>query len=68
MLIGLVNRLQLLNPENILKRGFSITSINGRILKNSDLIKKDDLIDTQLYSGILRSRVVNKKRLKRLKS
>ncbi|MGD0755410.1 MAG: exodeoxyribonuclease VII large subunit [Bacteroidales bacterium] len=61
ILNGLANKLQLLNPENILQRGFSITSIDGRILKNFDLIKKDDLIDTQLYEGTLRSKVVGKK-------
>jgi exodeoxyribonuclease VII large subunit len=61
MLNGLENSLQLLNPENILQRGFSITSINGRILRNSDQIKNDDQIDTQLYEGTLRSRVVEKK-------
>jgi exodeoxyribonuclease VII large subunit len=56
-----VNTLQLLNPENVLQRGFSITSINGRIIKNSDQVGKDDQIDTQLFEGTLRSRVVEKK-------
>ena len=61
MLKNLGNTLQLLNPENVLQRGFSITSINGRIIKNSDLISKEDQIDTQLFEGTLRSRVVGKK-------
>jgi exonuclease VII large subunit len=61
MLKNLVNTLQLLNPENVLQRGFSITSINGRIIKNSDQVGKDDQIDTQLFEGTLRSRVVEKK-------
>jgi exodeoxyribonuclease VII large subunit len=61
MLKNLGNTLQLLNPENVLQRGFSITSINGRIIKNSDQISKDDQIDTQLFEGTLRSRVVGKK-------
>jgi exodeoxyribonuclease VII large subunit len=61
MLKNLGNTLQLLNPENVLQRGFSITSINGRIIKNSDQIRKDDQIDTQLFEGTLRSRVVGKK-------
>jgi exodeoxyribonuclease VII large subunit len=58
---SLENTLQLINPEKVLQRGFSITSINGRILKKTEQIKKDDLIDTQLYDGTLRSRVVEKK-------
>jgi exodeoxyribonuclease VII large subunit len=60
MLKNLGNTLQLLNPEKVLQRGFSITSINGRILKNSDQIKNDDQIDTQLFEGTLRSKVVEK--------
>jgi exodeoxyribonuclease VII large subunit len=52
--------LQLLNPENILQRGYSITSVNGIILKSNKQINDDDIIDTQLYKGTLRSRVIKK--------
>jgi exodeoxyribonuclease VII large subunit len=53
--------LQLLNPENILQRGYSITSINGIILKSNEQINNDDIIDTQLYKGTIKSRLVEKK-------
>jgi exodeoxyribonuclease VII large subunit len=68
VLKSFLNTLQLLNPENVLQRGFSITSINGNILKSTDQIRKDDQIDTQLYEGTLRSKVLDKKRIKGLKS
>jgi len=55
-----LNNLQLLNPENVLQRGYSITSINGTILKKIDSLKNNDIIDTQLYDGTFRSRVVDK--------
>jgi len=58
---SLGSTLQLLNPENILQRGYSITSINGIILKNNEQINNDDIIDTQLYKGTIKSRVVEKK-------
>ena len=58
---GMVNTLQLLKPENVLQRGYTITSINGTILKKSDSVKIDDIIDTQLYEGNFRSRVTEKK-------
>jgi exodeoxyribonuclease VII large subunit len=61
VLNGMANKLQLLNPESILQRGFSITTMNGRIVRNCDQIANDDLIDTQLYEGSLRSRVVGKR-------
>lgn len=47
--------LQLLKPENILKRGYSITSVNGKIIKGGDEVAKNDIIDTQLCKGTLRS-------------
>jgi exodeoxyribonuclease VII large subunit len=58
---GLGNTLSILNPENVLKRGYTITSFNGRILKKSAQLKKDDLIDTQFSDGEVRSSVVEKK-------
>jgi exodeoxyribonuclease VII large subunit len=57
---SLASTLQLLNPENILQRGYSITSFNGIVLKNNDQINDDDIVDTQLYNGTLRSRVIEK--------
>ena len=58
---GLEGTLQLLNPENILQRGYSITSLNGRIIKDSDQIGIDDLVETQLYKGKFKSKVIDKK-------
>jgi exodeoxyribonuclease VII large subunit len=55
------SKLQLLNPENILQRGYSITSMNGRILKDSRQVKPGDLIHTQLFDGTLRSMIIDKK-------
>jgi exodeoxyribonuclease VII large subunit len=52
--------LSIMKPENVLQRGYTITSINGVILKRSDQAKKDDIINTQFSDGVLRSRVVEK--------
>ncbi|MEI8224686.1 MAG: exodeoxyribonuclease VII large subunit [Bacteroidota bacterium] len=57
---GLGNTLSILKPENVLKRGYTITSFNGRILKKSDQVKTNDLIDTQFSDGAIRSRVAGK--------
>jgi exodeoxyribonuclease VII large subunit len=59
---GLENTLDILRPENVLQRGYTITSLNGRILKKSDQVKSDDLIHTQFSDGSVRSRVVEKKK------
>jgi exodeoxyribonuclease VII large subunit len=58
---GLESKLQLLNPENVLQRGYSITSLNGRIVKDIGQVKHGDLIHTQLSEGTLSSRIIDKK-------
>jgi exodeoxyribonuclease VII large subunit len=55
---GYDNTLNLLNPENVLLRGYSITSLNGVILKNRNQLRKDDIIDTQLHDGTFKSKVL----------
>jgi exodeoxyribonuclease VII large subunit len=58
---GLENTLSILTPQNVLKRGYTITSMNGKILKNSYLVQEDDLIDTLFSDGKVISRVLEKK-------
>ncbi len=47
-----------LNPENILKRGYSITRLQGKVLKESKKIREGDLLTTQLYKGNIKSKVI----------
>ena len=47
----------LMDPSRILERGFSITTFNGRALKDMDRISPDALIKTRLYKGSLISQV-----------
>lgn len=46
-----------LNPENILKRGFSITMYNKKPLVSKDTVKAGDEIETILYKGKVSSTV-----------
>jgi exodeoxyribonuclease VII large subunit len=57
-LTGFINSLKMLNPENVLKRGYTITSLNGKILKKCKKVKKEDLLDTKFSDGSIRSKVV----------
>lgn len=59
-LLGLETTLSMLRPENVLQRGYTITSVNGKILKKIDKIMIDDNIETQFIDGKLTSRVVKK--------
>lgn len=46
-----------LNPANVLKRGFSITQVNGKAVKNAADLKSGDLIKTTFYEGTIESEV-----------
>ncbi len=56
-LTGYDNTLKILDPENVLKRGYTITSIKGKIIKKGKSLKKDDVIDTRFSDGTVSSRV-----------
>jgi len=53
-------KIRLLDPKNILRRGFSITFKNGKILKSVKSVKEGDLIETILFKGKLISRITKK--------
>jgi exodeoxyribonuclease VII large subunit len=57
-LSGLENTLNILNPENVLKRGFTLTSRDGVIIKSAAEINVEDTIDTQFSDGKITSKVI----------
>lgn len=52
-----VNTVRLLDPQRVLDRGYSITRINGKALKNTTGIKEGDVLETFLATGTLESTV-----------
>lgn len=50
-------KLELLNPENILEKGYSVTLIDGKILKSTQDIKKGSKLTTKLKDGLIISKV-----------
>ena len=50
-------KLRLVDPNNILKRGYSLTMINGKIIKSVKQIAEGDQIQTRLSDGSVRSTV-----------
>jgi len=55
-------KIKLLDPKNILKRGFSITFKNGKVLKTVESVEEGDLIETILFEGKLTSYVKRKEK------
>jgi exodeoxyribonuclease VII large subunit len=47
------------SPEFMLKRGYSLTLINGKVLKSAKEIKNGDEITTLLIDGNLTSEINN---------
>ena len=44
-----------MSPENVLKRGYSITLLNGKSVKNAEDVKSGDILHTTLYQGNIKS-------------
>lgn len=56
--------LNILSPDNVLKRGYTITVLNGIIVSSVDKIKPEDEIDTYFHDGKIKSRVLKKSKEK----
>lgn len=50
-------------PENMLKRGYSITTKNGKTIKSVSDLLAGDVITTQFSDGEIDSKIVNKQQL-----
>ncbi|MGV8962492.1 MAG: exodeoxyribonuclease VII large subunit [Candidatus Saccharimonadaceae bacterium] len=48
-------------PENMLKRGYSITTCNGKTIKSVANLEVGDIIQTRFSDGEVDSKIVNKK-------
>ncbi|WP_343562898.1 exodeoxyribonuclease VII large subunit [Sphingobacterium sp.] len=55
--------IQLSDPRRLLKQGFSITKVNGKLLQSVDQISPGDFIQTMLEDGEMTSTVTDKKSL-----
>ena len=55
----IIDKLELLNPMNIIKRGYSLTYINDNIIKSVKNINKNDSINIKLCDGVINATVVD---------
>lgn len=55
----LAQRAEMLDPQLLLARGYSMTTLNGRIVTSADELRPGDVIETRLRQGKVRSRVIN---------
>ena len=45
-------KMKYVDPKNILEKGFSITRINGKAVRETDRVKKGDVLETELFKGV----------------
>lgn len=57
-LMGLESLTAALDPVSTLRRGFSVTRVNGHAVTDPGNVGEGDVIETQLASGTLRSRKI----------
>jgi exodeoxyribonuclease VII large subunit len=58
---NLEQQVHLLDPQNILRRGYSITYHDGKPITDAAEVKNGDVIKTRLYSGNICSEIKSKK-------
>ncbi len=51
------NTVKLADPGKVLARGYSITRLNGKAIKNAVVLKSGDCLETELAEGIVKSEV-----------
>lgn len=54
------NSVRLLRPENVLKRGFTLTLKGGKIIKDVRSLELEDVIETQFAKGKIESKIIKK--------
>jgi exodeoxyribonuclease VII large subunit len=51
--------LEVMKPENVLRRGYTITYQNGKVMKSAGGVKADDTLKTRFCDGNIVSRVID---------
>tara|TARA_R110002050_G_scaffold300621_3_gene471033 strand:- start:7167 stop:8486 length:1320 start_codon:yes stop_codon:yes gene_type:complete len=54
------SKLKILDPQNVLKRGFSMTTVNGKTIHSIDNLKKGAVLRTVLFDGELESTITKR--------
>lgn len=59
-LLNFSERINYLDPKHVLGRGYSITLANGKVVRDAKKVTEDEVIETILEKGKLKSTVVKK--------
>lgn len=56
--LNIYSKLEVLNPDLTLKRGYSITKLKGKIITSSKEVKINDQLDIKVFDGNIKTKVV----------
>ena len=59
-LLHVIEKLELINPLGVLKRGYSLTYINDNLLTSITNVNKDDVLKIKLQDGNIITKVIEK--------
>jgi exodeoxyribonuclease VII large subunit len=60
-ILEMENMIRLMDPKNVLRRGYSITTINGQTIKKNNQAKIGDTIQTVTFDFEISSTIINTK-------
>ena len=53
-----MNKLEVLNPLITLKRGYTLTKVEGKIVSSAKDVKSGDKLDVEFNDGTVKTRVI----------
>ena len=56
----MIEKLELINPLGVLKRGYTLTYMDDKIINSTKSIKKDDTLKIRFSDGIVNTKVIDK--------
>ncbi len=59
-LLNIIQKLELVNPLSILKKGYTLTYKENKLIKSVKDINKDEIIKIKLHDGLITSKVIDK--------
>jgi exodeoxyribonuclease VII large subunit len=61
MLHNVERNIRLVDPREVLKRGYSITTLNGKLVSSTNPVSKGDRIEINTFDSVIESEVINVK-------
>ncbi len=58
-----IDKLIILNPLNVMQKGYSIVYKNNNVISSIETLNINDTIDVRLYDGEIEAKIINKRKL-----